>query len=105
MNFETFAGLVSSLHEKIEADTTFLDGLPAQVSEFVATNALSESLYVQRDLLCAAAFGERWPDVQWFLYDWRPGFAIHVAVDTLEPREYPIHNLADYLAYAKKELF
>jgi len=105
MTFDEFSTLVRTLHERLHAEKAFLDSLPSQVSEFVATNDLSELLYDQRELLCAAAFGERWPDVSWFLFDWLPGFAITVGVDSQTPKDYVIHSVDDYLAYAKNELF
>lgn len=105
MTFDAFSTLVRALYDRMQADNAYLDALPSQVSEFVATNDLSESLYVQRELLSAAAFGEHWPDVSWFLYDWVAGFAITVRVDTPESTTYVINSLDDYLAYAEKELF
>jgi len=105
MNFSEFSTLVRSLHERMHAENTYLDALPAQVREFVGTNELSELLYDQRELLCAAAFGVHWPDVSWFLFDWQPGFAITVDVGTEQPKDYVIHSVDDYLAYAEKELF
>lgn len=105
MNFDAFSKLVTALHVAKTADTTYLDSMPSQVGEFVATNSLSESLYVQLETVSAAAFGDLWPDVQWFLQEWRPGFEIVCGVDTPAVRSYAIGGLEDYLVYAKKELF
>ncbi len=105
MNFDAFSTLVTRLHAAKSADTSFLNGLPSQVSEFVATNTLSESLYAQLEAASAAAFGDLWPDVQWFLQEWRPSFEIVCGVGTPQARTYAIQGLEDYLAYAGTELF
>lgn len=103
MTFSEFSALVLSLHDRTRAENAYLDALPSQVREFIATNQLSEQLYAQRDFLCEAVFGEHWPDVNWFLFDWKPGFCIVVGTESAV--RYEIHTVDDYLAYAEKELF
>lgn len=105
MNFEQFSGLVSRLYEHKVSNARFTDPLPPQVSEFLITNPLTESLYSQVELVAEAAFGERWPDVRWFLEDWRPGFEIHLESEGRPPQVCKIESLEDYLSYAKEHLF
>lgn len=107
MTYEQFAALVSKLYQFKQNDSKYLEGMPSDVREFVATNQFAESLYAQIDLGLSAAFGSRWTDVQWFLQDWKPGF--HIKVETQEPptfaKTFVIESLEDYLAYAKEQLF
>jgi hypothetical protein len=122
MTYEQFADLVSKLYQFKQNDSKYLEGMPSDVREFVATNRLAESLYAQIDLGLSAAFGSRWPDVQWFLQDWKPGFHIKVkapgptpfsktsGIESMEdylvyPKTFVIESLEDYLAYAKEQLF
>lgn len=105
MTYDEFSALVRTLHERISADNQMLDALPAQVREFLGTNQLAESLYAQRELLAAAAFGAHWPDVNWFLFEWRPGFEITTDATTPRAATYVIKSIDDYLAYAKEQLF
>jgi len=102
---DAFDTLLRQLQElKAKADA-YLDPLPAEVSTLLVTNAYAEAHYAQLSLLGAAAFGDAWPDVDWFLNEWRPGFTITVRVGTPEQHEYTLHSLEDYLAYAHAELF
>jgi len=105
LDYAAFATLVGQLHEHKAAENAYLDALPAQVREFIGTNEFSEMLYAQRALLSRAAFGETWPDVEWFLYEWRPGFEITTDNSTPRAATYVINSLDDYLAYAKEQLF
>ncbi len=105
MTFPEFEALVRALFSHTRAETAYLDALPGQVSEFLVANPYAESLARQGELLGAAAFGAHWPDVRWFLQDWRPGFEVVVHPNTPMSRTYPIHDLEGYLAYARAELF
>ncbi len=105
MTYLEFDSLVRALFERTRADTAYLDALPAQVSEFIVGTPYAESLCEQLELLGASAFGEHWPDVRWFLQDWRPGFDVTVRPGTALERVYPIADLEGYLRYARAELF
>lgn len=106
MDFQTFSTLVRQLYEHKMANDAYIRPLPLQLQELMVTNPLAESLYTQQALLGQAAFGEHWPDVRWFLEDWKPGFEIQVRVDQPPaPTCYVINSLEDYLDYARRELF
>lgn len=106
LTFEQFEKLVRFLHARNQADAEYLHPLPSQLSEVLATNPLTESLYSQVALLSETVFGELWHDVQWFLFDWKPGFCIEITATATNPkRSYTIQSIEDYLSYAKAELF
>lgn len=104
LTYSGFCALVRKLKEQLAEEAVFLDGLPAQVSEFLGTNALTELLRSQCEVLASAAFGEHWPDVNWFLYEWRPGFEIVTDATTPRAATYTINSIDDYFAYAKEQL-
>ena len=49
-----------------------------------------------KDKLMKVAFGEHYQSVEWFLYEWKPGF--EVGIDGVET---VINNIDDYIAWLK----
>ena len=106
MEFEQFKRLVTQLHEKRQAEAAYLEPLPVDLREFLASNTVVELLREQLELICTAAFDEHWNDVSWFINDWKPGYEIRVSKDQGRTvTGYVINDLSDYLRYAKCELF
>lgn len=70
-------------------------------SEMMADNPIVASVERLNSEMALLLFGQiLYDDVNWFLFDWREGYAI-----TVDGVEYVINNIDDYLNYVKKEYF
>lgn len=106
LSYEQFCQMVTFLHEHQAQNKQYLDALPNQLSEVLVTNPFAESIHIQLDAVCKALFAQHWPDVEWFLNEWRPGYNIELQAQEGKPaKTYVLNSLADYLSYAKECLF
>lgn len=104
LTYEDFCTLVTRLLELKTQAQAYLEPLPTELVSALTDNAYAKAHWEMLTLVSVSAFGEAWPDVEWFLHEWRPG--LNIMVDYPDgTKEYTIHSLEDYLAYAKMELY
>ncbi len=101
MNYETFADVVISMKSVIAVQNAYIDSMPPNIDQFILENRYTELDGQIIDKLARTLFGEHYEDVAWFLYEQNE----RCNKIWYEDREYPINNIEEYLAYAKKELF
>ena len=71
--------------------------LPIDINTAFIDNGYVNKLSMERDMLLKIIFGEHTEAVEWFLYEWRPGFEVGCLGVCI-----PIHNIDDYINYMKK---
>ena len=98
MKFETFKKLVENHIREKDIRDEYLDKIPSDLQAFVYNNEYSESLENTLSralelLLTEDLYGE----LEWFNYEWRPGFSVWV-----NGEENVIRNIDDYWNYLKR---
>lgn len=72
----------------------WLEQLPRDIQSAFYENTYVNNILLDQDRLLKFAVGDLYEDIQWFLYDWKPGFEIQV-----NETEYIIETLDDYINY------
>jgi hypothetical protein len=90
--------LIRKLFELDRKQDAYIDSLPKDISSAFFDNAYVESIRRQNDMLVDEAFGDKAHWVNWFLYEWKPGYEI-IAND----KKYQINDIEDFIAYLEKE--
>lgn len=71
----------------------YFDTIPRDINMAFVENQYVDNLLRERDMLIRLIFGEHSDAIEWFLYEWRPGFE----VDGVK-----INNIDEYIDYMKK---
>lgn len=71
----------------------YFDTIPQDINMAFIENQYVDNLLHERDMLIRLIFGEHSDAIEWFLYEWRPGFE----VDGVK-----INNIDEYIDYMKK---
>lgn len=78
--------------------TEYLDCIPRDINTFVVDNAYAVNMDQERDMLIKAIFGIWAESVEWFLYEWEPGYEVSIhGIST------KIYNIDEYIDWIKKE--
>jgi len=86
---------IYKLHQEAEE---YLNKLPDDIkhSGYIFDNGYTNPLMIMKDKLMEVAFGEHYQSIEWFLYDWQPGYGVGIhGVET------EIHNIDDYITWMK----
>ena len=75
----------------------YFDRLPSDINVAFIDNEYVNNLSMERDMLLKIIFGEHTEAVEWFLYEWKPGFEVGCLGVCV-----PIHNIDDYINYMKE---
>ena len=71
----------------------YFDTIPQDINMAFVDNRYVDNLLHERDMLIRLIFGDQSEAIEWFLYEWRPGFE----VDGVK-----INNIDEYIDYMKK---
>lgn len=71
----------------------YFDTIPQDICMAFIENRYVDNLLHERDMLIRLIFGDQSDAIEWFLYEWRPGFE----VDGVK-----INNIDEYIDYMKK---
>jgi len=90
--------LFREIYKLYQEAEEYLNKLPDDIrySGYIFDNGCINPLMIMKDRLMEAAFGEHYQSVEWFLYEWQPGY--EVGVDGVETK---IHNIDEYIAWMK----
>lgn len=94
MNKET---IFRQLYDNAIARDLYFDKLPSDIAGVVVDNQYVELLETDRAIMLEYIFGKHRESVEWFLYEWHPGYT--VAVDGVET---DIYNIDQYIEWMKK---
>ncbi len=102
MNFEKFKSIVTMLKIEDDKREAWLSSIPWSLREAFFDNEYVASFQgIINNLLEVLLPNECLEeDVNWFLFEWRPGFTIFVA-----DKDYVINNIDDYFEYIKEVYF
>ena len=102
MNFEKFKSIVNILKTEDEKREVWISTLPWSLREAFFDNEYVASLHgIISNLLEVLLPNECLEDdVNWFIFEWRPGFTILVA-----DKIYVINDIDDYFEYIKEVYF
>ena len=76
--------------------TAYLEKVPSDLHDVVIFNGYVDNLLHERDMLIRLIFGEHSEAVEWFLYEWKPGYEVGVNGVTGN-----INSLDDYIEWMK----
>ena len=65
-----------TLHSNQQERDKYLDSLPNDFQNFILGNEYTESVAEERDMLFHLVFGEHAYSIEWFLYEWQPGYEV-----------------------------
>lgn len=74
----------------------YFDSLPKDVCMAFIENQYVDNLLHERDMLIKLIFGEHADAVEWFLYEWKPGFEVGYDGNMVK-----IDNLDHYIEWMK----
>jgi len=102
MNFEKFKSIVNILKTEDEKREVWISTLPWSLREAFFDNEYVSSLHGTISHLMEALLSSELleDDVNWFIFEWRPGFTILVA-----DKNYVINDIDDYFEYIKEVYF
>jgi hypothetical protein len=89
---DVFRKLVK-LHNDINQ---YLDRVPSDIVQSIFDNEYSNNQGHMVDLLIDEYFGEHAESVLWFMYEWKPGFAVGY-----DGNAQKIYSLDEYIEYLK----
>lgn len=91
--------LIRIIKEQRKVGNDWLDNINYQIRTVFFDNSYTDSLHKQVDLLMRATFKDIYEEVDWFLYEWKPGYQI------INPngKEYVINDVDDYIKYLSDE--
>lgn len=72
----------------------WIESLPREIQSVFYENTYVNNILLDHDRLLKFAVGDLYEDIQWFLYDWKPGYEIQV-----NETKYVIKTLDDYIDY------
>lgn len=75
----------------------YFDTIPRDINMAFVQNEYVDNLLHERDMLIRLIFGDQSEAIEWFLYEWRPGFEVGCLGVCV-----PINNIDDYIDYMKK---
>lgn len=71
--------------------------IPSDIQPFVIDNEYTNNLLHERDMLIRLIFGEYSEAIEWFLYEWRPGFEVR-----LGDKSKKINDIDEYIEWMKE---
>lgn len=84
------AQIFRELYNNSVAREGYIDRVPVDIRDAISSNDYSINLQLERDMLLKQVFGEYTEAVEWFLYEWRPGFKVD---------DVAINSIDEYIAY------
>jgi hypothetical protein len=85
------------IYEQTIKGEKFIDSLPVSVRSAFFDNELQESTQLIADVLIRKYFDEHWESVEWFLYEWKPGYTVGIG-----GRETMINNIDEYIEWMRE---
>ena len=86
--------LLHTLMELRRKEDEWVESLPGEIRSAFYENVYVNNILLEFDHLLKFAIGDLYEDVQWFLYDWKPGYEIQV-----NETKHVIKTLDDYMRY------
>jgi hypothetical protein len=83
--------------QKVKGDA-YVKVLPYEISRAIFDNEYSNSQGMINDMLCDTIFGKDIESINWFIYDWQPGYKVES-----NDKTFVINNLDDYIAFIESE--
>lgn len=97
MTFDDYSILVRKLYELNIKQQEYIDKIPLDIRDAFFDNEYTAAYSVMLTVVMRAALEpELFDDLQWLLYEWKPG-----AVISVDGVDYPIHTVDDYIAFSK----
>lgn len=90
--------LLQTMMKLQKEEQEWLDLVPIEIRSVFHENSFVNKICIEHDHILKFALGDLYEDVQWFLYEWRPGFQL--AVDY---KSYEINNIDDFFNYLETE--
>ena len=92
----TKAELFKNIYANHVRSQTWLDGVPPEINQAFFDNPHIECLYSTQTMLIRAYFGEWAESIEWFLYEWKPGYTVCApGSDT----EVEINSIDEYITF------
>ena len=74
----------------------YLDKVPVDLYSSVIDNGYVNSIVEERDMLLKLVFGDHTESVEWFLYEWQPGYEV-----SINGQATAIHSIDQYIQWMK----
>lgn len=85
------------IYEQMQIGEQFTDSIPTCIRAAFFDNPLQESTQMICDILMCKYFDEHWESVEWFLYEWKPGYTVGIGgQDTV------INNIDEYIEWMRE---
>lgn len=75
----------------------YLESVPSDLFNSVIDNAYVNSITEERDMMLKMIFGEHAEAVEWFLYEWQPGYEVSCNGVTIA-----IHSIDAYIHWMQE---
>jgi hypothetical protein len=74
----------------------YIKQIPTDIQDSFFDNGYVNTIRMMNDELIEVAFGEHYPSVEWFLYEWKPGYEVGY-----DGKFTVINNLDEYIEWMK----
>ena len=91
------AELFRKIYESRAHADQWLNSVPYEIRAAFFDNPYIGHYQALLDDVLRELFGEHWDAIEWFLYEWQPGFAVWPGADN----EIKIWNIDQYIDYMK----
>lgn len=100
MTFEKFKSLLTDIRKLNDANDTYIDKIPYDISACIFDNTYTNNQYKVIDILFANIFADYIDDAEWFVYEFSPNLDRSIIIDD---RKYVINTFDDFFDYMQKE--
>lgn len=94
----TKAELFRNLVKLYATSDSWLNTVPREINSVFFDNPAMDAMYNANTMLIREYFGEHAEAVEWFIYEWKPGYTVR-APESQD--EIPINSIDEYVAYMK----
>jgi hypothetical protein len=84
------------IYEQMQKGDEFINSVPRSIRDAFFDNPLQESTQLIADILIRKYFDEHWESIEWFIYEWKPGYSVGVS-----GQETVINSIDEYIEWMK----
>ena len=95
--------IVRKLKDIEEMQDAFIDSMPYEYNSIILDSKYTTNVYMQKDIILSALFGDMVDDVEWFLYAFKAGKSAGPHCVHVDGTEYTFNTNEDYYEYLKDQ--
>jgi len=93
----TKESLFRKIYELNKQSDIYIKNIPNAISSVIFDNGYVEPQNKIKDILMEVVFGEHCESIEWFLYEWRPGYSV-----SYDGYSTVINNIDEYIQWMKR---